>query len=112
MVEKEVRKRDLQHWKMKYFLPQRVVKTFLSHAVGNLSREDSRHIETLAFLIGRKSGNDLTVTDIIFPQQKGNSDRVDDIGIKHWNFFNQKKERNNEAKQYLMENSPGYRKEQ
>ena len=65
---------------MKYFLPHKVLSTFLAHAVNNFSRTDSKHVETLAFVIGRRNGNEVTATDIMFPQQEGTPSHVDDSG--------------------------------
>ena len=65
---------------MKYFLPHKVLSTFLAHAVNNFSRTDSKHVETLAFVIGRRNGNEVTATDIMFPQQEGTPSHVDDTG--------------------------------
>ena len=75
---------------MKYFLPQRLISSFLSHAVNNFSSVDSRHHETLAFVIGKQEGEELTATEIIYPLQIGKSDRVEDEGIEHWNLFHQR----------------------
>ena len=65
---------------MKYFLPENVISTFLSHAVNNFSGTEARHIETLAFVVGKKIENEVTATDIMFPQQEGTSTRVSDSG--------------------------------
>ena len=65
---------------MRYFLPQKAITAFLSHAVNNFSDSDLKHIETLAYLFGNKSEDEVTVTDIIFPEQKGSSGHVDDLG--------------------------------
>ena len=63
---------------MKYFLPQKSITAFLSHAVNNFSA--SKQIETLAYLFGKKSEDEVTVTNIIFPEQKGSPSHVDDLG--------------------------------
>ena len=73
-------------WKMKYFLPHKVLSTFLAHAVNNFSRTDSKHVETLAFVIGRRNGNEVTATDIMFPQQEGTPSHVDDTGSTKYYF--------------------------
>ena len=65
---------------MKYFLPENVIRTFLSHAVNNLSGSGARHIETLAFVVGKKIENEVTATDIMFPQQEGTPSHVSDSG--------------------------------
>ena len=64
---------------MRYFWPQKVITTFLYHAVNNHD-ENGNHIETLAFVSGRRDGDDITATDIMFPQQEGSSVHVDDSG--------------------------------
>ena len=65
---------------MKYFLPEKVINTFLTHAVNNFYGTTSRHIETLAFVVGKKNGNEVTATDIMFPQQEGTPSHVSDSG--------------------------------
>ena len=70
---------QVQQFNMRYFWPQKVITTFLYHAVNNHD-EDGRHIETLAFVSGRRDGDDVTATDIMFPQQEGSSEHVDDAG--------------------------------
>ena len=76
---------------MIYEIPHAVIATFLEHAVNNFeARDDSTihgpvqqsHVETLAILIGTKDGENIRATDIIFPQQSGTPDLVDDKG-KH-----------------------------
>ena len=74
---------------MKYFIPHAVIASFLEHSVNNFAGSDfgdsdgpipGRHVETLAFLIGKKDGEDITATDIIFPNQYGTPGHVDDLG--------------------------------
>ena len=65
---------------MKYILPENVINTFLSHAVNNFSWTEPRHIETLAFVVGKKIENEVTATDIMFPQQEGTPSHVSDSG--------------------------------
>ena len=65
---------------MRYFLPQEVITTFLQHAINNYSPDGRNHIETLAFLVGRQDGDEVTATKIMFPQQQGTSSYVKDTG--------------------------------
>ena len=65
---------------MNYFIPQGVITTFLGHSVNNFSNQDGKHIETLAFLVGKKNGNSITATDIIFPEQSGSASLCEDMG--------------------------------
>ena len=65
---------------MRYNLPQKVITKFLYHAVNNFSEDGSGHVETLAFLVGKLDGNEITATEIMFPQQQGTSGHVDDSG--------------------------------
>ena len=68
---------------MRYFVPQEVVSSFISHAVNNFTSKTSKHhVETLAYLFGRKVEDDITVLDIIYPEQHGTPGHVDDLG-KH-----------------------------
>ena len=63
---------------MRYILPQKVITAFLYHAVNNFN--DGRHIETLAFLVGKKVGDEVIATDIMFPQQEGTPSHVQESG--------------------------------
>ena len=65
---------------MRYLLPQKVITSFLQHAVNNLTDDDAGHIETLAFLVGKQDGDEVTATDIMYPQQQGTPVHVDDSG--------------------------------
>ena len=65
---------------MKYLLPQKVITSFLSHAVNNFSRFDLRHVESLALLIGKRNGDEVTASHIIYPKQHGSHDFVEDDG--------------------------------
>ncbi len=61
-------------------VPQTVSATFLNVARGNIDSE-GKLIETLCFLVGHETSNELIVTDIVFPVQKGSGAKVDDHGI-------------------------------
>ena len=65
---------------MKYSIPQKLITSFLEHSVNNFSTHGGQHIETLAFLVGKKDGNEVEATDIIFPQQTGSSVLCEDMG--------------------------------
>ena len=64
---------------MRYFLPQKVITAFLYHAVNN-HEGNGNHIETLAFVIGKRDGEDVTATEIMFPQQEGTPSHVQESG--------------------------------
>ena len=64
----------------KYHVPSDIITSFYSVASQNYSKEDHKHIETLAFLAGFREGNVFTVTDIVFPKQEGGPMHVDDKG--------------------------------
>ena len=66
---------------MNIIIPQKVITSFLYHAVNNFSEDGSGHVETLAFLVGKLDGNEITATEIMFPQQQGTSGHVDDSGM-------------------------------
>ena len=63
-----------------YILPRDIIASFHSVASENYSKNDEKHIESLAFLAGYKEGNSVTVTDIVYPKQDGTPMRVDDLG--------------------------------
>ena len=67
---------------MRYLLPQKAITAFLSHAVNNFSGSKSEQIETLAYFFGKESEteDEVTITYIIFPEQKGSPNHVDDLG--------------------------------
>ena len=62
-----------------YLIPLEVIKQFGSVSAKNKS-DTGRHIETLAYLIGYKSNDDFIGTHLVFPEQEGKSDSVDDKG--------------------------------
>ena len=64
----------------KYKVPRDIIGSFHSVASENYSKDDKKHIETLAFLAGFKEGNVFTVTNIVFPKQDGGPMQVDDKG--------------------------------
>ena len=64
----------------KYKVPSDIIGSFHSVASENYSKDDKKHIETLAFLAGFREENVFTVTDIVFPKQTGGPMKVDDEG--------------------------------
>ena len=65
---------------LRYKIPRDIIASFHSVASENYSKDDKKHIETLAFLAGFREENVVTVTDIIFPKQDGGPMQVDDKG--------------------------------
>ncbi len=61
-------------------VPDKVQTAFLNVARGNRDK-DGTLIETLCFLVGHETKDNLIVTDIVFPVQEGNGGKVDDCGI-------------------------------
>ena len=64
----------------KYKVPRDLIGSFHSVASENYSKDDKKHIETLAFFAGFREENVFTVTDIVFPKQIGGPMHVDDLG--------------------------------
>ena len=62
-------------------IPKELVRKFLEVAGKNLSSEDERHVETLAFLIGYREEGNRIATNLIFPNQKCLPGAVIDRGI-------------------------------
>ena len=63
-----------------YIIPADLLRKFRYIAANNLSSINGKHVETLGFLFGYKSGENLIATDLIFPQQEATCSRVDDKG--------------------------------
>ena len=62
-----------------YRIPLEVIEKFVSVSAKNKS-DCGEHIETLAYLVGYKSNADFIGTHLVFPEQEGRVDRVDDKG--------------------------------
>ena len=62
-----------------YLIPLEVIKKFGSVSAKNKS-DRGEHIETLAYLVGYKLNDDFIGTHLVFPEQEGTGDRVDDNG--------------------------------
>ena len=67
----------------KYKVPSDIIGSFHSVASENYSKDDKKHIETLAFLAGFREENVFTVTDIVYPKQNGGPMHVDDQGKRN-----------------------------
>ena len=68
---------------MRYKIPHLVLTTFLERAANNFGgsqRKGHDHVETLSLLVGKKDGEEITATEIIFPEQFGTPDYVEDLG--------------------------------
>jgi hypothetical protein len=61
-----------------YLIPLEVIEQFGSVSAKNES--NGEHIETLAYLVGHKSNGDFIGTHLVFPEQEGRCDSVDDKG--------------------------------
>ena len=68
---------------LQYKVPNLVIQRFCEKACQN--KKNGHFIETLAFLVGLKESNVITVTDIVFGQQTATSINVDDHGIQTGN---------------------------
>ena len=64
-----------------YIIGSNLISQFVKIASQNLSNNDGRHIETLAFLIGYSDCYNYIVTDLIFPTQHGEAHKVEDLGM-------------------------------
>ena len=62
-----------------YIIPSELLRKFRDVSGSNYSK-NSKHVETLGFLLGYKSEENLIATDLIFPQQDATCSRVDDKG--------------------------------
>ena len=56
---------------MKYKIPEKVLHDFEYIGGRNYSTKDHKHIQTFAYLIGEEEGNDIVVTELIYPDQDG-----------------------------------------
>ena len=63
-----------------YIIPSDLLRTFRNVGASNYSKGNGKHVETLGFLLGHKSEENLIATDLIFPQQDATCSRVDDKG--------------------------------
>ena len=63
---------------VQYNIPDDVIAKFCQKAGEN------RKIETLGYLVGFKNCDIITVTDFVFPRQRGTGTFVDDEGMDGW----------------------------
>ena len=61
-------------------IPQELIDKFVSVSCKNVSKEDGKHLETLAFLSGTLENGNLIGSDLIFPQQNCQPNGVEDQG--------------------------------
>ena len=61
-----------------YLIPLEVIEQFGSVSARN--KFNGEHIETLAYLVGYKSNDNFIGTHLVFPEQEGKIDSVDDKG--------------------------------
>ena len=64
----------------RFLIPEDILSQFLSVASSNISKEDGKHMETLAFAAGHFEDGFYKVTDIIFPRQLSTPFSVEDKG--------------------------------
>ena len=64
-----------------YNIPEEVIESFCQKAGTN------KNIETLAYLVGFKDNDTqtITVSDMVFPQQKGTPVECEDLGMHIYN---------------------------
>ena len=65
-----------------YIIPSDLLKQFGQVSTKNHSKHDGRTIETLGFLLGYKTDDNIIGTVLIFPEQEGTCGHVDDKGIE------------------------------
>ena len=58
---------------MFYKIPQSLFKDFEEVSGRNYSSSDTKHIETLALIIGEESGTNIIANGLIYPDQDGYS---------------------------------------
>ena len=65
---------------MNYKIPEKVFNDFEYIGGRNYSTKDHKHIQTFAYLIGEEEGNDIVVTELIYPDQDGKTCHVNSKG--------------------------------
>ena len=63
-------------------IPNELIDKFVSVSSQNVSKEDGKHLETLAFLSGTLQDGNLVGCDLIFPKQNCQPNGVEDQGKK------------------------------
>ena len=61
-------------------IPSELIDKFVSVSSNNVSKEDGKHLETLAFLSGTWENGNLIGSDLIFPKQNCQPNSVEDQG--------------------------------
>ena len=61
-------------------IPNELIDKFVAVSSKNVSKEDGKHLETLAFLSGTWQDGNLIGSDLIFPQQNCQPNGVEDQG--------------------------------
>ena len=69
---------------MKYKIPHSFLDKFTEVSGRNYSSDGRSHVETLAYLLGHETANEIIATDLVFPDQRGHLDHVDDEGNTFW----------------------------
>ena len=72
----------------KFNIPDNLIEEFLEVSGSNFAKDSSKHVETLALVIGHESRSAITVSHLVFPDQECHSDYVIDRGKNH--FLNNK----------------------
>ena len=63
-----------------FLIPNELIDNFVSVSSKNVSKDDGKHLETLAFLSGSWENGNLIGSDLIFPQQNCQPNGVEDKG--------------------------------
>ena len=77
-------------------IPNELIDKFVSVSSKNVSKNDGKHLETLAFLSGNWENGNLIGSDLIFPQQNCQPNGVEDHGklllfhLQHISLLDQK----------------------
>ena len=61
-------------------IPNELIDKFVSVSSENVSKDDGKHLETLAFLSGSCENGNLIGSDLIFPRQNCRPNGVEDEG--------------------------------
>ena len=68
-----------QEIKKMYKIPQTMLTEFSRRALKNFGK-NGKHLETLALIVGKKEGDEIIATELIFPAQDCHESWVDDKG--------------------------------
>ena len=61
-------------------IPKALLEAFYQEARANVD-ENGQHVETLGYFLGVRREGGISVTELVIPEQCGNSAKVDDLGI-------------------------------